>query len=156
MCEYTGFKALFVFMANGGSFFSGCHYFVPLWDKTYDTYESYIERTPFSTNGEPSAFALFKDLLTPSRSPGCGGKDQSGEWTSRRDFSSMFGGSTGHRQINSLRPNCQKGSCDGDAHSLCLVAERMAPLRVCASVVMEIRKHRNTNRFMIGTHFEEV
>ncbi|ORX34127.1 hypothetical protein BD324DRAFT_636719 [Kockovaella imperatae] len=32
-------------------FFSGCHYFVPLWDKKYDTYETYIERTPFSTNG---------------------------------------------------------------------------------------------------------
>ncbi|OWT40828.1 hypothetical protein C362_01041 [Cryptococcus neoformans Bt1] len=31
-------------------FFSGCHYFVPLWDKSYDTYETYIERTPFSTN----------------------------------------------------------------------------------------------------------
>ncbi|GFZ43370.1 hypothetical protein JCM24511_01090 [Saitozyma sp. JCM 24511] len=32
-------------------FFSGCHYFVPLWDKSYDTYETYVERTPFSTNG---------------------------------------------------------------------------------------------------------
>ncbi|KAL7423562.1 hypothetical protein Q5752_001142 [Cryptotrichosporon argae] len=32
-------------------FFSGCHYFVPLWDKKYDTYETFIERTPFSTNG---------------------------------------------------------------------------------------------------------
>ncbi|KAE8540247.1 hypothetical protein D1P53_004187 [Cryptococcus gattii VGV] len=32
-------------------FFSGCHYFVPLWDKSYDTFETYIERTPFSTNG---------------------------------------------------------------------------------------------------------
>jgi hypothetical protein len=36
---------------NPVSFFTGCHYFVPLWDKTYDIYESYIERTPFSTNG---------------------------------------------------------------------------------------------------------
>lgn len=34
------------------SFFTGCHYFVPLWDKSYDIYESYIERTPFSTNGK--------------------------------------------------------------------------------------------------------
>ena len=33
------------------SFFTGCHYFVPLWDKNYDKYESFIERTPFSTNG---------------------------------------------------------------------------------------------------------
>jgi hypothetical protein len=33
------------------SFFTGCHYFVPLWDKSYDIYESFIERTPFSTNG---------------------------------------------------------------------------------------------------------
>lgn len=24
---------------------------MPLWDKNYDTYETYIERTPFSTNG---------------------------------------------------------------------------------------------------------
>ncbi|KAK8865608.1 hypothetical protein IAR55_000752 [Kwoniella newhampshirensis] len=32
-------------------FFSGCHYFVPLWDKSYDTYETFMERTPFSTNG---------------------------------------------------------------------------------------------------------
>ncbi|KAK4686916.1 hypothetical protein P7C73_g3194, partial [Tremellales sp. Uapishka_1] len=32
-------------------FFSGCQYFVPLWDKDYDTYETFIERTPFSTNG---------------------------------------------------------------------------------------------------------
>lgn len=33
-------------------FFTGCHYFVPLWDRSYDVYESYIERTPFSTNGK--------------------------------------------------------------------------------------------------------
>jgi hypothetical protein len=32
-------------------FFTGCHYFVPLWDKSYDTFETFIERTPFSTNG---------------------------------------------------------------------------------------------------------
>lgn len=32
-------------------FFTGCHYFVPLWDKRYDVYESFVERTPFSTNG---------------------------------------------------------------------------------------------------------
>jgi hypothetical protein len=32
-------------------FFTGCHYFVPLWDKKYDVYESFVERTPFSTNG---------------------------------------------------------------------------------------------------------
>ncbi|KLT45651.1 hypothetical protein CC85DRAFT_282270 [Cutaneotrichosporon oleaginosum] len=32
-------------------FFTGCHYFVPLWDKQYDVYESFVERTPFSTNG---------------------------------------------------------------------------------------------------------
>ncbi|WVF70990.1 hypothetical protein IAT40_005786 [Kwoniella sp. CBS 6097] len=31
-------------------FFSGCHYFVPLFDKNYDTYDTFIERTPFSTN----------------------------------------------------------------------------------------------------------
>ncbi|WVO13060.1 hypothetical protein L204_100670 [Cryptococcus depauperatus] len=31
-------------------FFSGCHYFVPLFDKSYDTFETFIERTPFSTN----------------------------------------------------------------------------------------------------------
>ncbi|WVR05573.1 hypothetical protein IAU60_002592 [Kwoniella sp. DSM 27419] len=31
-------------------FFSGCHYYVPLFDKSYDTYEGFIERTPFSTN----------------------------------------------------------------------------------------------------------
>lgn len=24
---------------------------MPLWDKAYDTYETFIERTPFSTNG---------------------------------------------------------------------------------------------------------
>ncbi|EKD00167.1 hypothetical protein A1Q2_05510 [Trichosporon asahii var. asahii CBS 8904] len=29
----------------------GCHYFVPLFDKQYDVYESFLERTPFSTNG---------------------------------------------------------------------------------------------------------
>ncbi|WRT65986.1 uncharacterized protein IL334_002937 [Kwoniella shivajii] len=32
-------------------FFKGCHYFVPLWDKSYDTYEEYIVRTPFSMDG---------------------------------------------------------------------------------------------------------
>jgi hypothetical protein len=32
-------------------FFTGCHYYVPLWDRSYDTYETFIERTPFSTNG---------------------------------------------------------------------------------------------------------
>ncbi|BEJ18183.1 hypothetical protein CspHIS471_0704600 [Cutaneotrichosporon sp. HIS471] len=32
-------------------FFTGCHYFVPLWDKQYDVFESFVERTPFSTNG---------------------------------------------------------------------------------------------------------
>ncbi|WWC96649.1 hypothetical protein V866_003521 [Kwoniella sp. B9012] len=31
-------------------FFKGCHYFVPLWDKSYDTYETFIVRTPFSTD----------------------------------------------------------------------------------------------------------
>ncbi|WVW80458.1 hypothetical protein I302_102440 [Kwoniella bestiolae CBS 10118] len=31
-------------------FFRGCHYFVPLWDKSYDTYETFIARTPFSTD----------------------------------------------------------------------------------------------------------
>ncbi|WVQ71277.1 hypothetical protein IAR50_000803 [Cryptococcus sp. DSM 104548] len=32
-------------------FFSGCHYFLPIFDKSYDTFETFIERTPFSTNG---------------------------------------------------------------------------------------------------------
>lgn len=47
ICEYLlGAKSI-----PDISFFTGCHYFVPLWDKAYDTYETYIERTPFSTNG---------------------------------------------------------------------------------------------------------
>lgn len=37
---------------NLSRFFSGCHYFVPLFDKQYDVYESFLERTPFSTNGQ--------------------------------------------------------------------------------------------------------
>ena len=28
-------------------FFSGCHYFIPLFDPSYDTYEGLKERTPF-------------------------------------------------------------------------------------------------------------
>jgi hypothetical protein len=30
-----------------GSFFSGCHLFIPLFDPAYDTYEGLRERTPF-------------------------------------------------------------------------------------------------------------
>jgi hypothetical protein len=69
--------------ANGVRFFSGCHYFVPLWDKTYDTYESYIERTPFSTNGERIDLATESFLLIMTRSPCCRGEDQGREWPSR-------------------------------------------------------------------------
>ncbi|ODN84061.1 hypothetical protein, variant [Cryptococcus amylolentus CBS 6039] len=32
-------------------FFSGCHYFLPIFDKSYDTFETFVDRTPFSTNG---------------------------------------------------------------------------------------------------------
>lgn len=48
---HVGYYTLNHHHPNPISFFTGCHYFVPLWDKTYDIYESYIERTPFSTNG---------------------------------------------------------------------------------------------------------
>jgi hypothetical protein len=33
-----------------GSFFSGCHWFVPMWDAQYDLYDSFRERSPFATN----------------------------------------------------------------------------------------------------------
>jgi hypothetical protein len=53
------------------SFFSGCHYFVPLWDKSYDTYESFIERTPFSTNGLLAVAAKIR-AGNGERRPGVG------------------------------------------------------------------------------------
>lgn len=33
------------------TFFSGCHYFVPCFDRTYDTYDTFVQRTPWSFNG---------------------------------------------------------------------------------------------------------
>jgi hypothetical protein len=30
------------------SFFAGCHLFIPLFDPSYDTYESLMERTPWT------------------------------------------------------------------------------------------------------------
>ncbi|KAJ9127764.1 hypothetical protein QFC24_000047 [Naganishia onofrii] len=32
-------------------FFSGCHLFIPLWDRKYDVFESFVVRTPFSFDG---------------------------------------------------------------------------------------------------------
>lgn len=32
-------------------FFSGCHYFVPCFDRSYDTYDTFVQRTPWSFNG---------------------------------------------------------------------------------------------------------
>ncbi|KAJ9104788.1 hypothetical protein QFC19_003929 [Naganishia cerealis] len=32
-------------------FFSGCHLFIPLWDRSYDVFESFVVRTPFSFDG---------------------------------------------------------------------------------------------------------
>lgn len=33
------------------SFFSGCHYFIPVFDPSYDEFESFVQRTPFSFDG---------------------------------------------------------------------------------------------------------
>ncbi|KAG7529494.1 hypothetical protein FFLO_05601 [Filobasidium floriforme] len=32
-------------------FFSGCHYFIPVFDPSYDEFESFVQRTPFSFDG---------------------------------------------------------------------------------------------------------
>lgn len=45
-------------VADVNSFFNGCHYFVPLFDKQYDVYDSFLERTPFSTNGSYATFRM--------------------------------------------------------------------------------------------------
>jgi hypothetical protein len=43
------------------TFFSGCHYFVPLFDPAYDTYEGLKERTPFCFDAILAVAAKIRD-----------------------------------------------------------------------------------------------
>jgi hypothetical protein len=79
MCKYSSLRnAERDQLLTSVSFFTGCHYFVPLWDKTYDTFETYTDRTPFSTNGKPASKSSAQ--LMYFRSVSCGRKDTRREW----------------------------------------------------------------------------